>query len=150
MNGVPISSAFQSFNVFNNFQNSNFNINIPFQNMGNFMNFVQNTVNNATNFSNSDNFNNSSNFNNSYNYSNSNSNFSSNNFNNFGSTFTFSMPQSNNFRVFNNNYQVNYDFDGNSKKIMELNSYGDLLTLFYNGDSEISKIIPPKEAYYFY
>lgn len=34
-----------------------------------------------------------------------------------------------------------YVIDGNSKKIMELNSYGDLLTLFYNGDSEIAKII---------
>lgn len=34
-----------------------------------------------------------------------------------------------------------YIIDGESKKIMELNSYGDLLTLFYNGDSEIAKII---------
>lgn len=34
-----------------------------------------------------------------------------------------------------------YIINGESKKIMELNSYGDLLTLFYNEDSEIAKIL---------
>ena len=34
-----------------------------------------------------------------------------------------------------------YIVDGESKKIMELNSYGDILTLFYNEDSEIAKIL---------
>lgn len=34
-----------------------------------------------------------------------------------------------------------YIINGEEKKIMELNSYGDLLTLFYNEDSEISKLI---------
>lgn len=34
-----------------------------------------------------------------------------------------------------------YVINGESKKIMELNSYGDLLTLFYNEDSEIAKIL---------
>ena len=34
-----------------------------------------------------------------------------------------------------------YIVNGDSKKIMELNSYGDLLTLFYNEDSETAKLI---------
>ena len=34
-----------------------------------------------------------------------------------------------------------YIVNGESKKIMELNSYGDLLTLFYNEDSETAKLI---------
>ena len=34
-----------------------------------------------------------------------------------------------------------YITNGNSKKIMELNSYGDLLTLFYNEDSETARLI---------
>ncbi len=34
-----------------------------------------------------------------------------------------------------------YLVDGESKKIMEMNSYGDLLTLFYNEDSAISNLI---------
>ena len=34
-----------------------------------------------------------------------------------------------------------YIVNGDSKKIMELNSYGDLLTLFYNEDSEIAKLL---------
>ncbi len=34
-----------------------------------------------------------------------------------------------------------YIVNGEAKKIMELNSYGDLLTLFYNEDSEISRLI---------
>ena len=38
-----------------------------------------------------------------------------------------------------------YVVDGESKKIMEMNSYGDLLTLFYNEDSEISRIIQKSE-----
>ena len=33
-----------------------------------------------------------------------------------------------------------YLVDGDAKKIMELNSYGDLLTLFYNEDAEIAKL----------
>lgn len=34
-----------------------------------------------------------------------------------------------------------YVVDGESKKIMEMNSYGDLLTLFYNEDSSISRLL---------
>lgn len=34
-----------------------------------------------------------------------------------------------------------YIIDGESKKLMELNSYGDLLTLFYNEDSEIAGLL---------
>lgn len=34
-----------------------------------------------------------------------------------------------------------YIVNGESKKILELNSYGDLLTLFYNEDSEISHLL---------
>ncbi len=34
-----------------------------------------------------------------------------------------------------------YIINGESKKIMELNSYGDLLTLFYNDDSEIASLL---------
>lgn len=34
-----------------------------------------------------------------------------------------------------------YIVDGDAKKIMETNSYGDLLTLFYNDDSEVKKLI---------
>lgn len=34
-----------------------------------------------------------------------------------------------------------YIADGESQKIMELNSYGDLLTLFYNDDSETAKLL---------
>ena len=34
-----------------------------------------------------------------------------------------------------------YIVNGEAKKIMELNSYGDLLTLFYNEDSETSRLI---------
>lgn len=34
-----------------------------------------------------------------------------------------------------------YIVNGESKKIMELNSYGDLLTLFYNEDSEIANLL---------
>lgn len=34
-----------------------------------------------------------------------------------------------------------YIVDGESQKIMELNSYGDLLTLFYNEDSETAKLL---------
>ncbi len=34
-----------------------------------------------------------------------------------------------------------YIIDGEAKKLMELNSYGDLLTLFYNEDSQISKLL---------
>lgn len=34
-----------------------------------------------------------------------------------------------------------YIVDGNSKKIMELNSYGDLLSLFYNEDSKTKELI---------
>lgn len=34
-----------------------------------------------------------------------------------------------------------YVVDGEAKKMMELNSYGDLLTLFYNEDSNISKLL---------
>ncbi len=34
-----------------------------------------------------------------------------------------------------------YIVNGESKKILELNSYGDLLTLFYNEDSEIARIL---------
>lgn len=34
-----------------------------------------------------------------------------------------------------------YIVDGEAKKLMELNSYGDLLTLFYNEDSKIDKLI---------
>ncbi len=34
-----------------------------------------------------------------------------------------------------------YIINGESKKIMELNSYGDLLTLFYNEESEIASLL---------
>jgi len=34
-----------------------------------------------------------------------------------------------------------YVVNGDSKKIMEFNSYGDLLTLYYNEDSQISKLL---------
>lgn len=34
-----------------------------------------------------------------------------------------------------------YIVDGEAKKLMELNSYGDLLTLFYNEDSNISRLL---------
>ena len=34
-----------------------------------------------------------------------------------------------------------YLVDGDSKKTMELNSYGDLLSLFYNEDSETSRLL---------
>lgn len=34
-----------------------------------------------------------------------------------------------------------YIIDGEAKKLMELNSYGDLLTLFYNEDSDIGKLL---------
>lgn len=34
-----------------------------------------------------------------------------------------------------------YIVDGEAKKLMELNSYGDLLTLFYNEDSSISRLL---------
>ena len=34
-----------------------------------------------------------------------------------------------------------YIIDGYAKKTMELNSYGDLLTLFYNEDAEIKSLL---------
>jgi len=34
-----------------------------------------------------------------------------------------------------------YITDGKSEKIMEMNSYGDLLTLFYNEDSQMSELL---------
>ncbi|MCQ2819445.1 MAG: hypothetical protein MJ252_19455 [archaeon] len=49
INGQPIRNPFQNFNVFNNFQNSNFNINIPFEGLGNIMSFVQSSINNVNN-----------------------------------------------------------------------------------------------------
>ncbi len=39
-----------------------------------------------------------------------------------------------------------YIVDGCSNKILEMNSYGDLLTLFYNEDSELSSILKKSES----
>jgi len=39
-----------------------------------------------------------------------------------------------------------YIVDGEAKKIMETNSYGDLLTLFYNDDSEIKNLLDKSDS----
>lgn len=40
-----------------------------------------------------------------------------------------------------------YAVDGNAKKTIELNSYGDLLTLFYNEDSELADLLEKSERH---
>ena len=49
VNNHNIPNTLQNFNVFNTFQNSSFNINIPVEGLGNIMNFVQSTINSASN-----------------------------------------------------------------------------------------------------
>ena len=40
-----------------------------------------------------------------------------------------------------------YITDGNAEKILETNSYGDLLTLFYNEDSKIADLLKKSNSY---